>query len=89
MKPKRRRLASIELAIVKLGLTKTEAKVLDGITGPAPALDNGFRPLWPPAPVTQPPLVPATPCTAKPVCGRCWACLVAAHGPLYWIKGIT
>jgi len=89
MKQNRRRLASVEAAIIKLGLTKTDTKVLNSITGPAPpALDNGFRPLWP-APVTQPPPAWLTPCTSKPVCGACWACRVAEHGPDWWTKGIA
>jgi len=79
---KRRRLASVEAAIVKLGLTKTETKVLDTIVGPAPpALDNGFRPLWP---VTQPPLVEPPRCTSAPACGHCYYCRVARDGLAWW-----
>lgn len=45
--PRRKRGTTREMMRDPLGLTKTETKVLDGIVGPAPALDNGFRPLWP------------------------------------------
>lgn len=80
---KRRRIASIEAAIAKLGMTKAETKVLDAITGPAPpALDNGFRPLWPAAP--PPPLVTPPRCTSTPPCGRCYYCRVFRDGPDWW-----
>lgn len=54
MKRKRRRLASVQTAIVKLGLTAAETKVLDSIVGKAAPLDAvaAARFMWGPAPAT-------------------------------------